>query len=95
MSLAWVAVDVGQLVINQRTAIPPYKAPQEGTFEMEGGDCLRSRSSHLFCQYQTRVVHKLRTPSDPEAFALYHLCPPVSDYRPQSLSHPPIPPRLV
>ena len=36
MSLARVAVDVGQIVLNQWATAPPHKAPQEGRFKTKG-----------------------------------------------------------
>ena len=36
MSLARVAVDVTQLVLNQWATTPPHKAPQEGRFKTKG-----------------------------------------------------------
>ena len=36
MSLARVAVDVSQLVLNQWATTPPHKAPQEGRFKTKG-----------------------------------------------------------
>ena len=96
MSLARVAVDVGQLVLNQWATAPPHKTPQEGRFKTKGEGIFglaplifwvsREHAQRFFLFLNFML-------SAPKATALPHLCPRVFDCRP--LPHPPIQSRLV
>lgn len=84
MSLARVAVDVGQIVFNQWATAPPHKAPQEGRFKTKG-ESVFGLAPVIFW-VSGRCVGAPFTanifPLASEAIALPHLRPRILDHRP-------------
>ena len=91
MSLTRVAVDIGQLLLNQLATAPPHKAPQEGRFKTRG-ETIFGLAPVIFWVRSERVPLGMSAadimPLASEAATLHRLRSRVSDHR--TLPHPPI-----
>ena len=97
MSLARVAVDVGQIVLNQWATAPPHKAPQEGRFKTKGESVFGFAPvifwvSVRYAECRASFVADI-IPSAPAAVALPYLRPRIFDHHP--LPHSPNPTRFA
>ena len=95
MSLVRVAVDAGQILLNQWATTPPHNTPQEGRFKTKG-ETIFGLAPVIFwvsgASTAALVVANV-APLASKTIALYYMRLRVSDRRP--LPYPPILTKLV